>query len=128
MELNASKTSATALIRAEKVQKKARKVGFDWKDADEAFPKIAEETAELYEAVQSGTNVNEEAGDLLFAVVNLIRFRKRASAEEIMRAANRKFVRRFKAVEEMLEREHIALAEAGTEKLEELWREVKTHE
>ena len=64
-----------ALIRSKKVQKKAAKVGFDWDSAEEAFFKISEETEELHEAMQSGIGLEEELGDLLFAVVNVAFFR-----------------------------------------------------
>lgn len=122
--------SLSGLATAEKIQKKVSKYGFDWPDAAGVAAKVAEEAEEVRAAMASGDDsaCDEELGDLLFAVVNLIRFRKGASAEEIMRAANRKFTRRFKAVEELLEREHIDLAEAGPAKLEELWLEVKKHE
>ena len=122
--------SLSGLAAAEKIQKKVSKYGFDWPDASGVAEKVAEEAEEVRAAMAAGDDEagDEELGDLLFAVVNLIRFRKRASAEELMRAANRKFVRRFKAVEQLLERERIPLEDAGAEKLEQLWREVKSHE
>ena len=113
-----------ALIRAEKVQKKARKVGFDWKDADEAFPKIAEETAELYEAVQSGTNVNEEAGDLLFAVVNVTRLLG-LDAEQLLHEATDKFIRRFGAMEALILQDGKQLGGMTLPEMDAYWNRVK---
>ena len=128
--LDDGKPTLCPLDRAERLQKKAAEAHFDWSETSQVVDKVAEELDEVRSALASGDgeHADEELGDLLFAVVNLIRFRKRASAEEIMRAANRKFTRRFKAVEKLLEREHIDLTEAGSEKLEELWLEVKKHE
>lgn len=86
-----------ALMRAQKLQKRAAKVGFDWPTTDGVFNKIVEEAGELRDA--DDAERHEEAGDLLFSVVNLVRHFG-IDAESALRDANRKFTRRFEGVEE----------------------------
>jgi ATP diphosphatase len=86
-----------ALERAQKLQRRAARTGFDWPDASGARAKIDEELAELEAESEQGAR-EEELGDLLFAVVNLARFLN-IDAEEALRKANRKFERRFRAIE-----------------------------
>jgi len=93
--------SLPALLRAQKLQARAARVGFDWPDAAGPRAKIAEELAEVAEA-DSDTARHEEVGDLLFAVVNYARHLG-VDAEDALRAANAKFARRFQAVEERCE-------------------------
>ncbi|MBO5722694.1 MAG: nucleoside triphosphate pyrophosphohydrolase, partial [Lentisphaeria bacterium] len=96
--------SLSALDRATEVQKRASKVNFDWLSAAGVMEKVQEETAELAEAMASGDDdaIDEELGDLLFAAVNLARFRKRASADELLRQSCRKFTNRFQQMEKLL--------------------------
>lgn len=96
--LNSVARSLPALWRAEKVQKKAKKAGFDWDDPADALDKLSEEVEELRRAVAEGSNVEEELGDVLFAAVNVSRFVK-ADAEDALTAATDKFIRRFAQVE-----------------------------
>lgn len=96
--LNSVARSLPALWRAEKVQKKAKKAGFDWDDPADALDKLSEEVDELRWAVAEGSNVEEELGDVLFAAVNVSRFVK-ADAEDALTAATDKFIRRFAQVE-----------------------------
>ncbi|MDD3886461.1 MAG: nucleoside triphosphate pyrophosphohydrolase, partial [Victivallaceae bacterium] len=119
--------SLSALDRAEKLQKKAAKVGFDWPDQNGVLDKIQEELDELRAAAASGDEaaVDEEFGDLLFAASNFARFRKRGTSEELLRAANRKFERRFRFIESELAAHGTALESAGLEKLESLWQQAK---
>ncbi|HSK69736.1 MAG TPA: nucleoside triphosphate pyrophosphohydrolase [Candidatus Limnocylindria bacterium] len=86
------------LLYAEKVQKIAAKVGFDWHSAGDALSKVGEEAQELREAMETGANVQEELGDLLFSAVNVARLLG-MSADEALRLASGKFVRRFKSME-----------------------------
>ena len=103
------------------------KAGFDWQDQYGIIDKIREELDEVSSALAEGdeTHVDEEIGDLLFAVSNLTRFRKRATAEELLRAANRKFISRFQKVENMLAERGIPVEQAGITLLEELWQQAK---
>lgn len=114
--------SLPALMRAEKLQKRAARVGFDWPDTEGPADKLREEMAELEEAAE--TERFEEAGDLLFAAVNLVRAYGIAP-EDALRAANRKFERRFKAMEAFANR---PFADLSLEEQEALWQAVKQSE
>ena len=125
-------THAPALLQAEKLQKKAAKVGFDWKEQQEILQKISEELDELKEAMaNAGKNeeaekrIDEELGDLLFAAANLSRFRKRASSELLLAASSAKFKRRFQYIEKALQNASETFEESSMEKLDALWEEAK---
>lgn len=111
-----------ALMRADKVQKKASKVGFDWDSADGAFDKVAEELAELKTAVQNGDkdNMREELGDLLFSVVNVSRFIG-VDSEEALTASTDKFIDRFAKVEKMADEKGMNMKETELGELDKLW-------
>ncbi|MBR2454831.1 MAG: nucleoside triphosphate pyrophosphohydrolase [Clostridia bacterium] len=115
-----------ALMRADKVQKKAAKVGFDWDSVDGAFDKVSEELAELKEAVLMGAqdNVLEELGDLLFSVVNVSRFIK-VDSEEALTGATDKFIDRFSKVEKMANERGLNMKETELSELDKLWDEAK---
>jgi len=93
--------SLSALGRADKIQRRAADVGFDWPDQPQVFAKIEEEVREVKDAfaARDDDQVDEELGDLLFTLVNFIRHRKRRTAEELLQAATRKFEKRFRLVE-----------------------------
>lgn len=122
-------TALPALTRAWKLQAKAATVGFDWQDARLVLDKIREETAEIEEALDSGeiSAIREEIGDLLFVVANLARH-VGADPEGCLQAANLKFERRFKGIEQALEAQGRSPAQAGLEELEALWQAVKRAE
>ena len=117
----------SALTRAEELQKQAAKVGFDWPDAAGAAAKVREEADELAEALASGDDnaVDDELGDLLFAAVNLGRKRKRGSAEELLRAAARKFETRFRAVEAAVAASGKTWEDFTPGELDEFWKRAK---
>ncbi|MGF1455489.1 MAG: nucleoside triphosphate pyrophosphohydrolase [Alphaproteobacteria bacterium] len=120
-----------ALMRAQKLQKRVARVGFDWEHTDGVLDKIVEEAGELTEAVilgQSKERIAEEFGDLLFTVVCLARHFD-LDAEETLRAANAKFERRFRAMEHQARAEGAPLAE-GTDgdRLDALWQAAKAGE
>ena len=116
-----------ALMRAEKLQRRAARVGFDWPDVDGVLAKVAEEAAELAAARGDPDAVEDEAGDLLFAVVNLVRHLD-VDPETALRRANGKFERRFRAVEDALARDGRTPAEADLDEMEGHWRAAKTAE
>jgi MazG family protein len=118
-----------ALTRAVKLQNRAAEVGFDWPSVFEVTDKIAEEIGELTEAAVSGDShkIAEEFGDLLFAMANFARH-LRIDPEAALRAANAKFVRRFKVIEAGLEAKGRSLEEASLEEMEALWQEAKRSE
>ena len=115
-----------ALMRAEKLQKRAARVGFDWPDTAGPAEKLAEEMAELAEA-ETPDHQAEEAGDLLFAAVNLVRAHGIA-AEDALRAANAKFERRFGAMETLAEQAGQDFAALSPDEQEALWQAVKRAE
>ena len=120
----------SALTRAEKLQKKAAKVGFDWEDQTGIMAKIREEVSELEAAVQTGEEaaIDEELGDLIFAAVNLIRFRKRSDSEALLRQANLKFEKRFRFIEKSLKAAGESWESVRIERMEALWQAAKKGE
>lgn len=118
-----------ALTRAWKLQAKASTVGFDWNDAKLVLDKIREETAEIDEAMASGDKaaIKEEIGDLLFVVANLARHVD-ADPEGCLVAANAKFERRFKGIEEALQAQGRTAKDATLGEMEALWQAVKQAE
>lgn len=118
--------SLPALSYAAKVGRKASKVGFDWPDVSGAFPKVAEETAELSEAMTGDDDAatSAELGDLLFATVNVARHLG-IDAELALRAASDKFRTRFEGVERLARERSIDLRDAELTTLDALWDEVK---
>lgn len=112
-----------ALLRAAKLQKKAAKVGFDWPDEADVVEKIREELEE-FETALAARDAEEELGDLLFSVVNLIRHRG-LDPEVVMAAANSKFERRFSAMEIALRNRGELLEDATIERMEKAWQEAK---
>ncbi len=122
--LEAVARSLPALWRAEKVQKKAKKAGFDWPDVSGALDKLSEELEELKIAVAEGTNVEEELGDLLFSAVNVSRFVK-VDTEEALNGATDKFIGRFRKVEEEAARQGRALEGMSLAELDKLWEHAK---
>lgn len=111
-----------ALLRAQKLQKRAARHGFDWPDTEGPRAKVIEEIEELDTATPDQRT--EEAGDFLFAAVNLVRAYG-IDAEEALRAANRKFERRFREMEELAGGD---FEQRNLEQQEELWQEVKRRE
>ena len=119
--------SLPGLWRAEKIQKKAAKVGFDWPDVSGALEKLDEEAGELRQAVAEGSNIEEELGDLLFAAVNVARFVK-SDPEEALAGACDKFSRRFRQVEEAAAAQGKALEEMTLAEMDQLWDQAKETE
>ena len=115
-----------ALMRAQKVQKKAAKVGFDWPDVSGALEKVREETAEVSEALdtEDPDKRKEELGDLLFAVVNVCRF-AHVDAEEALTAATDKFSSRFAFVEDSVLKAGKKPEDCALEELDGFWEEAK---
>ena len=118
-----------ALLEALKVSKKAAKEGFDWENNEQVFDKINEEIAELKEAAESSDaqHIEEEVGDLLFAVVNLAR-RLNIEPETALKRTNRKFRRRFKHIETELRSSGFSLEQADLKTMDDLWNAAKAAE
>ncbi len=111
-----------ALVRAEKIQKKAAKVGFDWPEVAPVFDKVREELHEIETA--PAEKVEEEIGDLLFSVVNLAR-KLHIDAETALHGATRKFSTRFRAIEALARERGLKLEAMSLTELDRLWDEVK---
>ena len=115
-----------ALLRAERLQARASKVGFDWENPSQVFEKIREELGELDEALgETREKITEELGDLLFAVANLARFLK-IDPEQALQDCNRKFQQRFRHIETTLVSRGSSVEQAGLAEMDALWEEAKT--
>jgi MazG family protein len=118
-----------ALSRAAKLQKRAARVGFDWRDWRDVIEKMREEQAELIEAIERGDRdeIAAELGDLLFCGVNLARFLE-VDPEAALRGCNQKFERRFRFIERALAGQGRVPAEASLEEMDALWDAAKAEE
>ena len=116
-----------ALVRAQKIQRRAARVGFDWDDIQGVVAKLEEELVELKQALaaqESAERVQEELGDLMFSCVNLARFLD-ADAEALLRNASHKFESRFRLVENLVQQEKRELRDCTLDELEEYWQVAK---
>jgi MazG family protein len=119
-------------LEAYEVGVRAAEVGFDWPNADALLDKIEEEVHELRRELAEPADsrraeIEEEVGDLLFAVANLARF-LRSDAESCLRRANRKFKRRFQALEEEVARRGKRVGDCSAQELDAIWEQVKAGE
>ncbi|NRB37510.1 MAG: nucleoside triphosphate pyrophosphohydrolase [Pseudomonadales bacterium] len=115
-----------ALKRAQKMQKRASNVGFDWSDAQSALSKVKEEIAELEQAIlnKDENNIQEELGDLIFSCVNVSRHLK-VDAEQAVEGCNRKFESRFNFIEAELKKQDKSLQQASLQEMDHLWEQAK---
>ncbi len=123
--------SLPALVRAEKLQRRAARYGFDWPDIDPVFDKLQEEIGELREAWENARHdpaarddVEDELGDLMFVCVNLARFLK-VNPDQALRRTNRKFEARFRAIEQTLAEQGRVMEDETLEALDAIWNRVK---
>ncbi|MDH5182598.1 MAG: nucleoside triphosphate pyrophosphohydrolase [Gammaproteobacteria bacterium] len=119
-----------ALKRAEKIQKRVAKVGFDWTQLDPVIAKVQEELTEVIDEITTPSSehaLEEEVGDLLFACSNLARHLK-LDPEQTLAKANNKFVRRFQSIEHHFQTEGRTLTQVSEEEMELAWQEVKAKE
>ncbi|GIV32605.1 MAG: nucleoside triphosphate pyrophosphohydrolase [Chitinophagales bacterium] len=124
--------SLPALIKAYRIQEKAAQVGFQWTEAREVWDKVREELQELQQAVASSENmpdskVEEEFGDVLFALVNYARYIK-VDPEAALEKANRKFIRRFEYIENTVNQLRGDLRTMTLEQMDALWEQAKSKE
>lgn len=117
-----------ALFKAEKIQRRTARVGFDWPDIAPVLDKVEEEFAEFREALESGdaAAATDELGDILFALVNVARHRG-ISAETALQGTVAKFDRRFRYVEKALAARGLTLQESNLKEMDILWEESKSH-
>ncbi len=115
-----------ALMQSEKIQNRAARNGFDWPEVEPVFDKVEEELKELREAFESGDqrHIEEEVGDLLFVAVNLARHLG-VRPEQALKAGNRKFVKRFRYIEEQVAGQGRTLLDCALAELDRYWDQAK---
>ncbi len=118
--------SLPAMVKAMRIQGKAKQVGFEWANKEQVWEKVEEEKQELLEAVSTGDteHIEEEAGDLFFSVINYVRFLN-VDAENALELTNKKFIKRFMQMEEIVQRKGIKLSDMTLEEMDAIWNEVK---
>jgi len=118
--------SLPALVKAIRIQEKAKQVGFEWDHKEQVFEKIQEELQELQEAVQSNNpdHIEEELGDVMFSLVNYARFLN-TDADLALERTNRKFMQRFQLMEETARKEGKKLQDMTLEEMDAIWNKIK---
>ncbi|GAA4318260.1 nucleoside triphosphate pyrophosphohydrolase [Compostibacter hankyongensis] len=118
--------SLPALVKAMRLQEKAKQVGFEWDTREQVWDKVEEELGELKEAVEEGVQdrMEEELGDVLFSLVNYARF-IRVDAENALERTNKKFIRRFRQMETLVQQEGKQLSDLSLQEMDALWQKVK---
>jgi len=121
--------SLPPILKAKKIQKKASKKGFDWKESIDVIEKVEEELKELKHEIQQNNQKNsqEELGDLLFSIINLSRHLG-IDANEAINQANHKFVKRFRLMEEEISKDNQEIDNLTSGELEKFWVKIKSHE
>ena len=115
-----------SLLRAQKLQKKAAKEGFDWDQISDVFDKLDEEIAEFKEAVlkKKSADIQNEIGDIIFVITNIAKCYK-IDAEEALRSTNNKFIKRFQYIEQKIKAKGKTLKDSPLEEMERYWQEAK---
>ena len=118
-----------AIVKALRLQEKTKQVGFEWEEVSQVREKVEEELGELFEAVETGEQdkMEDEFGDVLFALVNYARFIK-VDPENALERTNRKFIRRFQQIESMAEAQGKKLHDLSLQEMDELWNSAKASE
>lgn len=120
--------SLPALVKAMRLQEKAKQVGFEWENKEQVWEKVKEEENELQEAIASGEQVKieEEFGDLMFSLVNFARFLN-VDAENALEVTNKKFIKRFGQMEEQAMASGKNLNEMTLQEMDAIWNQIKRH-
>jgi MazG family protein len=118
--------SLPAMVKAMRLQEKAKQVGFEWETKEQVWEKIEEEKNELLDAVKDGNNkhIEEEAGDLFFTVINYVRFLQ-VDAENALELTNKKFIKRFTLMEELAAQNGHNLVDMSLQEMDAMWNEIK---
>jgi len=118
--------SLPAVVKATRIQDKARQVGFEWDNKEDVWKKVEEELGELKEAVAEDDieHVEEEFGDVMFSLINYARF-LRIDAEGVLEKTNKKFISRFTLMEEAATLQGKSLAEMSLQEMDNIWNEIK---
>jgi XTP/dITP diphosphohydrolase len=120
--------SLPAMVKANRIQEKARGVGFDWENQDQVWGKVKEELAELRVEVEAGApkaKIEDEFGDVLFSLINYSRFID-INPEDALERTNKKFIQRFQYLEEQANAQGKKLADMTLEEMESIWQAAKT--
>jgi XTP/dITP diphosphohydrolase len=114
------------MVKAMRLQEKAKQVGFEWETKEQVWEKIEEEKGELLDAVKSGNtrHIEEEAGDLFFSVINYVRFLN-IDAENALELSNKKFIRRFNQMEAAATEKGHNITNMTLQEMDEIWNEIK---
>lgn len=118
--------SLPAMVKAMRVQDKVKQVGFEWATKEQVWEKVEEEKKELSQALDSGNldHVEDEAGDLLFSIINYVRFLK-VDAENALERTNKKFITRFTKMEEAIQQKGLDMSRMTLEEMDTIWNEIK---
>jgi XTP/dITP diphosphohydrolase len=118
--------SLPAIVKATRIQEKAKQVGFEWDNKEDVWKKVEEEMSELQEAIAENDkeHVEEEFGDVLFSLVNYARFLQ-IDAEGVLEKTNKKFIYRFQLMEEAAAKQQKQLADMSLQEMDDIWNEVK---
>jgi XTP/dITP diphosphohydrolase len=121
--------SLPSMVKAYRMQEKAKGVGFDWKNEGEVWEKVLEEIEELKEEIRSGDSQKKEKefGDLLFSLINYARFIN-VNPEDALERTNKKFAKRFQYIEEQAKKNGKPLSDMSLEEMDTFWDEAKMHE
>lgn len=118
--------SLPAVVKATRIQEKAKQVGFEWENKEDVWKKVEEEIQELHEAVAQNNkeHIEEEFGDVMFSLINYARFLQ-IDAEGVLEKTNKKFISRFTSIEEEALRQKKSLSAMSLADMDELWNEIK---
>jgi MazG family protein len=121
--------SLPSMVKAIRLQEKSKTVGFEWENTQQVFDKVEEEMSELKEAIATGIQdkIEDEMGDVFFSLVNFARF-LHVDADAALERTNKKFIRRFTAVENAAALQNKALLDMSLQEMDNLWNEVKKNE
>lgn len=122
-------SSLPSLVKSMRLQSKAAQVGFEWENKEDVWKKVIEEKEELEHALDENDRAaaEQEAGDLLFSIVNYIRFLK-IDADRALELTNKKFIHRFKNMEESAQATGKTLHDLTLEEMDEIWNQIKSHQ
>jgi XTP/dITP diphosphohydrolase len=115
-----------AVVKATRIQEKAKQVGFEWDNKEDVFKKVEEEIGELQEAIAENNqaHIEEEFGDVLFSLINYARFLK-IDAEGALEKTNKKFMYRFQQIEAIASERGKAVQDMTLAEMDDIWNEVK---
>lgn len=118
--------SLPAVVKATRIQEKAKQVGFEWENKEDVWKKVEEEISELQQAIQQNdqTNIEEEFGDVMFSLINYARF-LHVDAEGVLERTNKKFIHRFQQMEAIANSYGKNLTEMKLDEMDAIWNEVK---